>query len=249
MTNFHILTIFRNIFSDYFFEGVIGKAQNKGLINIHTYDLRNYAEDKHKSVDDYIFGGGSMIFKPEPIFNAVEDLLKNNIPDNSKKCIILLSPQGQKLNHNLAQKIAEFEDIVMICGRYEGVDERVRENLVTHEISIGDYVLTGGELPSMVLIDVVSRLIPGVVGSKDSVDEDSFAKGLIEHPQYTRPSVFRDWKVPEVLLSGNHKEILKWRRQESLRKTFYRRHDLLDSIKLSEEDILFIDKLKSEKEY
>tara|TARA_Y100000590_G_scaffold106072_2_gene120799 strand:- start:4351 stop:5097 length:747 start_codon:yes stop_codon:yes gene_type:complete len=248
MINFHILTIFKNIFSEYFFEGIIGKAQDKGLINIYTYDLRDYAEDKHKTVDDYIFGGGSMLFKPEPLFNAVENIQKNKILNNNKKCIILLTPQGQQLNHNLAKEIASFKDIIMICGRYEGVDERVRENLVTHEVSIGDYVLTGGELPSMVLIDVVSRLIPGVVGSQDSVSEDSFARGLIEHPQYTRPSMFRNWKVPEVLLSGNHKEILKWRRQESLRKTFYRRPDLLDSVKLSEEDLLFINKLKLKEE-
>lgn len=228
-------------------DGIVGRAQKNGLVNISLYDIRKYTHDRHSKVDDYQFGGGAgMLFKPEPVFEGVESIrlsakLEDSVP------IILLSPQGRRLNQNIVEEISTQKEVVLICGRYEGVDERIRKYLVTDEISIGDYVLSGGELASMVLIDAVSRLISGVVGSIESTQDDSFTTGLLQHPQYTRPSKFRGWEVPEVLVSGNHAQIDNWRRQESLRRTFILRPELLESADLTNEDILFIDSLQKQK--
>ena len=235
--------MFRSPLSD----GIVGRAQRNGLVNISLYDIRKYTHDRHRKVDDYQFGGGAgMLFKPEPMFEGVESIrlsakLEDSVP------IILLSPQGRTLNQRIVEEISTQKEVILICGRYEGVDERIRKYLVTDEISIGDYVLSGGELASMVLIDAVSRLISGVVGSIESTQDDSFTTGLLQHPQYTRPSNFRDWEVPEILVSGNHAQIAIWRRQESLRRTFILRPELLESADLTNEDILFIDSLQNQK--
>ena len=242
---FHILTIFPGMFASPFDDSLIRRAQEKGLIEISLYNTRDYTHDRHNTVDDYRFGGGAgMVMKPEPLFEAVESVRASASIDDAP--VILLSPQGRTLNQSVVEELSEHDDLVLICGRYEGVDERVREHLVTDEISVGDYVLSGGELAAMVLVDAVSRLIPGVVGSSESTLDDSFTTGLLEYPQYTRPAEFRDWSVPDVLLSGNHAEIAKWRRRESLRRTFQRRPDLLESAELSDQDRRFIEELTNE---
>ena len=241
---FHVLTIFPDMFDSPFAEGVISRARQSGLLQIKIHDVRQYASGRHHAVDDYVFGGGAgMLMKPEPIFEGVQNIrvssdLDQNVP------VVLLSPQGRKLTHRIVEDMTRYRDVILICGRYAGVDDRVRQHLATDEISIGDYVLSGGDLAAMVVIDSVSRLIPGVVGSIESTEDDSFATGLLQHPQYTRPSVYRGWSVPEVLLSGNHAEIDSWRRQESLRRTFERRPELLESVQLSDEDRKFIDKIR-----
>tara|TARA_Y100000815_G_scaffold204979_1_gene188807 strand:+ start:39 stop:779 length:741 start_codon:yes stop_codon:yes gene_type:complete len=245
--NFHILTLFTEMFRSPLSDGIVGRAQRNGLVNINLYDIRKYTHDRHRKVDDYQFGGGAgMLFKPEPMFEGIESIrLSANLEDSVP--IILLSPQGRRLNQRIVEEISTQKEVVLICGRYEGVDERIRKYLVTDEISIGDYVLSGGELASMVLIDAVSRLISGVVGSIESTQDDSFTTGLLQHPQYTRPSKFRGWEVPEILVSGNHAQIEIWRRQESLRRTFILRPELLESADLTNEDILFIDSLQKKK--
>ncbi len=241
---FHVLTIFPEMFASPFAEGIIARGRKSGLLEISLYNIRDYARDRHGTVDDYPFGGGpGMVMKPEPLFDAVEDVRAGALMDESTP-VILLSPQGRPLNQSLVESLAEHKDLVLICGRYEGVDERVREHLATDEISIGDYVLSGGELPAMVLIDAVSRLVTGVVGSSESIQDDSFTTGLIQHPHYTRPAEYRGWAAPEVLLSGNHAEIARWRRRQSLERTFLRRPDLLASADLSEDDRRFIEDLR-----
>ena len=241
---FHVLTLFPGMFDSPFAEGVVSRAQQKGLLQIKVHDIREYTSDRHHTADDYVFGGGAgMLMKPEPLFEGVQSIrttadLDENVP------VVLLSPQGRKFNQRIAEEMARHRDVVLICGRYEGVDERVRQRLATDEISIGDYVLSGGDLAAMVVIDAVSRLIPGVVGSIESTEDDSFATGLLQHPQYTRPAVYRGWSVPEVLLSGNRAEIESWRRRESLRRTFERRPELLDSAQLSDEDRRFIERIR-----
>ena len=241
---FHVLTIFPGMFSSPFAEGIIARARRNGLIDIEIHDVRDHTQDRHRTVDDYPFGGGpGMVMKPEPLFEAVEAIRASTPLDDSAP-VVLLSPQGRTLTQRMVEEFALQRELVLICGRYEGVDDRVRQGLATAEISIGDYVLGGGELPAMVLIDAVSRLVPGVVGSIESTRDDSFATGLLEHPQYTRPAQFRGWAVPEVLLSGNHAEIERWRRRESLRRTFLRRPDLLEAADLSDEDVRFIEGLR-----
>lgn len=201
---------------------ILKRAIDNRLVVINTHNFREFAHDRHHTVDDTPYGGGSgMVLKPEPIFEAVEALKPEGAP------VILLSPQGRLFNQKVAQELSKYDRIVLVCGRYEGVDERVREHLATDEISIGDYVLSGGELPSMVIIESVVRLLPGVLGSEESALDDSHAAGLLEYPQYTRPPVFRDWAVPEVLLSGNHAVIAKWRKEQSIRRTTERRPDLM----------------------
>ena len=239
---FHVVTIFPGMFTSPLAESIIARALEKGLIEIELHDVRDHTHDRHRTVDDYPFGGGAgMVMKPEPLFEAVETLRASGADDMP---VILLTPQGRTLTQEMVEELTERPEITLICGRYEGVDERVRQHLVTDEISIGDYVLSGGELAAMVLIDAVARLVPGVVGSAESTQGDSFTTGLLQHPQYTRPAEFRAWAVPDVLLSGNHAEIARWRRRESLRRTLQRRPDLLDSTDLSPEERRFIEDLR-----
>jgi len=203
------------------------------MAEIHLHDIRDYAEDKHRMTDDAPYGGGGgMVMKVEPIDRALASI----VPSRDNALIALLTPQGETFNQKIAEEMSRYFRIVLVCGHYEGVDERVRDHLVDREISIGDFVLTGGELSAMVIVDAVTRLIPGVLGNYDSASYDSFSTGLLEYPHYTRPGSYRDWRVPEVLLSGNHREIESWRRKESLRRTYLRRPDLLEKIELSDED-------------
>ena len=240
---FHVVTIFPEMFDGLLDVGVLKRAINNRLIEVNLTDIRDFTTDKHRSVDDYQFGGGSgMLLKPDPLFKSVESIQQQQSLDINVP-VILMSPQGRTLSQKIVEDLSRFENLVLICGRYEGVDERVREHLVTDEISIGDYVLSGGELAAMVLIETISRLIPGVLGSIESAEDDSFTSELLQNPQYTRPSLFRDWSVPEVLLSGDHKEIEKWRRQEALRRTHKRRPDLLDKNKLTKDELSFIKEL------
>ncbi|MFH1245342.1 MAG: tRNA (guanosine(37)-N1)-methyltransferase TrmD [Candidatus Omnitrophota bacterium] len=221
-----IITIFPRMFAPVLQESIIRRAQAKGLFKPVIHDLRDYTRDRHRKIDDRPFGGGpGMIFRPEPIFAAVK-AIKLAVKGKTVK-VILLTPQGKRLDQKLAQKLSRYKHLILLCGHYEGVDERVRQEIVTEEVSIGDYVLTGGELPAMVLIDTVVRLIPGVLGKDESVHSESFAEGLLEYPQYTRPAVFRRMKVPEVLLSGNHQMIAEWRKDKSVQITREKRPDLL----------------------
>jgi tRNA (guanine37-N1)-methyltransferase len=217
-----ILTIFPKMFDGPFGESIVKRAMDRGLVSISIHDLRDYTHDVHRTVDDYAFGGGpGMVMKPEPLFEAVEAI------GGGSSWVVLLTPQGRVLRHQVAEGLSRKDKLLLICGHYEGVDERVREHLVDDEISIGDYVLSGGELPAMVLVDTVVRLIPGVLGSEESRNEESHAWGLLEYPQYTRPREFRGWEVPPVLLSGNHAEIARWRQAQAYERTLKRRPDLL----------------------
>ena len=240
---FDILTIFPGIFNSPLVESLLKKAQDRGLIEIRVRNLRDFAEDRHRTTDDYPYGGGvGMVMKPEPIIRAVE-ALKAEDPDAKS---VLLTPQGERFHQKMAQSMSEHNHYILICGRYEGLDERIRLAAVDLEISIGDYILMGGEIPALVFIEAVCRYLPGFLGCGQSVEEDSFSRGLLEYPQYTRPPVFQGMAVPEVLLSGNHAEIERWRRRESLRRTLLRRPDLLELATLSEEDLTFLDELKNQ---
>lgn len=240
---FDIITIFPEIFGSVFSGGIINKALEKGLIEVRVHDLRAFTLDKHKQVDDRPYGGGQgMVLKPEPIFVAVE-----KIRQNEETPVYLLSPQGRKLDFRFAEELAQRKQIILICGRYEGVDERVIQHLVTGEICIGDYILTGGEPAAFVVVDAVSRFVPRVVGKAGSVKDDSFFDGLLEHPQYTRPRDFRGMKVPEVLFSGDHKKIESWRGRRSLEKTWQMRPDLLRDRALSGEEKKILNEIKSDK--
>jgi tRNA (guanine37-N1)-methyltransferase len=230
---FDVLTLFPNMFSSPFRESILGKAIEKGLIQIQTINIRDFTLDKHQVVDDAPYGGSQgMVMKVEPIARAIESVKSQN----PSAWIVYLTPQGEPLNQDLARRLSTQPHLILLCGRYEGVDERVRELFIDEEISIGDYVLTGGELAAMVLIDAVARFIPGVLGSDRSAEEDSFFNSLLEYPQYTRPYNFRGSCVPEVLLSGNHSAISLWRRKEALRRTSSKRPDLLVKANLTEED-------------
>ncbi|HEA64530.1 MAG TPA: tRNA (guanosine(37)-N1)-methyltransferase TrmD [Candidatus Aminicenantes bacterium] len=240
---FDIITIFPEMFGSVFSKGVIKKALDKGLIEVHVHNLRDFTFDKHKQLDDRPFGGGQgMVFKSEPIFVAVEKIKRNE-----KTPVYLLSPQGRKFDFRLAEELAQHPQVILICGRYEGVDERVIQYLVTGEISIGDYILTGGEPAAIVVVDGISRFIPHVVGNVESVKNDSFYEGLLEFPQYTRPRNFRGMEVPEVLFSGDHSKIKSWRRKKSLEKTWLQRPDLLESRKLSAEEKKILEQIPTEK--
>jgi tRNA (guanine37-N1)-methyltransferase len=256
---FDILTLFPEMFEGAFRAGIIRRAVEAGLVQVRVHALRAYGVGRHQVTDDAPYGGGGgMVMKPEPIFAAVEDILglepvedlrAVDLPSRFRAegvSVVLLSPQGKVLTQALARDLARRRRLVLICGRYEGVDERVRQFLVTDEVSIGDYVLSGGEFAAMVLVDVVTRLVPGALGDPGATFEDSFAEGLLEYPHYTRPAVFRGVGVPEVLLSGNHAAIVRWRRQESLRRTWQRRPDLLRQARLSAEDRAFLDSLQAE---
>jgi len=223
MIRFDILSIFPGMFFSPLSFSLLKKAQEKNLVNITLHDIRNWTEDPHRMTDDMPYGGGcGMVMKVEPIDKALSVI--KNPPDNP--IVVLMTPQGEVLNHQMAIKLSQEKQIIIICGRYEGIDERIREHLVDREISIGDYILTGGELAAMVLVDAVSRFIPGVLGNPASITSESFADNLLEYPQYTRPSIYKNWAVPDILLSGNHAQILQWRKLESLKRTYRRRPDL-----------------------
>lgn len=238
----HVLSLFPPMFEGVFGSSILKKAQDKGAVELAVTDIREYSENKHKQVDDYPYGGGAgMVLKPEPMFNAVEA-----ITEGRKPRVILMCPQGERFTQKKAEELAKEEDLVFLCGHYEGYDERIREHLVTDEISIGDFVLTGGELAAMTVIDAVVRLLPGVLGQEDSHIQDSFSTGLLEHPHYTRPADFRGMKVPDVLLSGNHAKIEEWREEQSLKRTVTRRPDLFDAYELSPKQQKLLEKIKKE---
>ena len=238
-----ILTTFPQIIEAVAAESVLGKAREKGVIEIAAANLRDYADDRHRSTDDEPYGGGpGMVMKCEPVFRAVEALTSRSGPGRAR--IILMTPQGRRLDQKMAEELAVQGHLIVICGRYEGVDERIREHLVTDEISIGDYVLAGGELPALVLMEAVARLVPGVLGDESSPERESFSNGLLEYAQYTRPADFRGYTVPEVLISGNHAGIEKWRRANALERTLRRRPDLLESAPLTEEETAFVAKTR-----
>ncbi len=237
---FDIFTLFPEIFAGVFDESILKRAREARLLEIALHDIRDYTTDKHHVTDDTPYaGGGGMVMKPEPIFAAVEAVL-GAAPQMP---VILLSPQGRVFDQSIARELAQHARVALICGHYEGVDERVREHLATDEISIGDYVLTGGESPAMVIVDAVARLIPGVLGDPSAPSHDSHASGVLEGPHYTRPAAFRGWSVPEILLSGNHAQVAAWRRRESLRRTFERRPELLSRVDLSDEEREFLKSL------
>lgn len=235
-----VITLFPEMFEGPFNSSILKRAREQGKVQINIINLRDYSQDKHKQVDDYSYGGGKgMVIKPEPVFRAVEAVVK----ERSKAGVVLLCPQGQLFDQDKAKKMAEINHLVLICGHYEAIDERVKENLIDEQISIGDYVLTGGEIPAMVVTDSVVRLLPGVLSSPESVEEESFYQGLLEHPHYTRPEDFRGLKVPEILLSGDHEKIRLWRRQQSLARTLNKRPDLLSKTSLNKEDKKIIQEL------
>ncbi len=243
---FHVLTIFPGMFDGPLSESLIRRARDAGLIEVHLYDIREHAHDRHKRVDDYAFGGGpGMVMKPDPLFEAVEHVRRSASLTESAP-VILMTPQGRKLDQPLVEELATHGDLVLVCGKYEGVDERVSQHLATDEISVGDYVLSGGELAAMVVVDAVARLVPGVVGSAESPANDSFTSGLLQHPVYTRPAEYRGMAVPEVLVSGHHAEIARWQRRQALRRTLERRPDLLEQAgeQLSDDDRRLLDELR-----
>jgi len=238
--HFDVFTLFPGMFRGPFEESILKRAQEQQLVSLALYNIRDATTDKHHVVDDYPYGGGAgMVMKPDPVFTSVEAVYQGGP-------IILLTPQGRLFTQHLAQELAHEARLTLLCGHYEGVDERIRHYLATDEISIGDYVLTGGELAAMVLIDAVSRLVPGVLGAPDSVVEESHSSGLLEYPQYTRPPDFRGWRVPDLLLGGNHGAIARWRRKESLRRTRARRPDLLARVELSKLDRTLLDEIEAE---
>jgi len=242
-----ILTLFPQMFECMFGAGIFKRAIDRELVSVNIHNMRDCTYDKHHTVDDYAYGGGAgMILKPEPIFEAVESIKSDMSPEQGGDAlpVILLTPQGRLFSQKVAVELSKYSRLVLICGRYEGVDERVREHLVTDEISIGDYVLSGGELAAMVIVDAVVRLLPGVLGSEDSLKDESHVSGLLEYPQYTRPAVYKGWAVPEVLLSGDHAQVAKWRREQAIRRTLKRRPELLDKADLCSEEMQLVEKLK-----
>ncbi|MEN6321533.1 MAG: tRNA (guanosine(37)-N1)-methyltransferase TrmD [Syntrophaceae bacterium] len=242
MIRFDILSVFPEMFESPFNCSILKRARDKGLVEIHLHNIRDYATDKHKMTDDAPYGGGGgMVMKVEPIDRALASIIPSR--DNTTS-VVLLTPQGETFDQKLAGELTVYSQIVLICGHYEGVDERVRTYLVDREISIGDFVLTGGELSAMVIVDAVTRLVPGVLGNNESASSDSFSTGLLEYPHYTRPANYREWHVPDELLSGNHREIQTWRRKESLKRTYLRRPDLIEKIELSDEDKKILEEIK-----
>ncbi|MGG2086683.1 tRNA (guanosine(37)-N1)-methyltransferase TrmD [Priestia aryabhattai] len=238
-----VLSLFPSMFDGVFGESILKKAQEKNAVELNVVNFREYSTNKHQNVDDYPYGGGAgMVLTPQPIFDAVEKLTETA----KKPRVILLCPQGERYTQAKAEELAAEEHLIFICGHYEGYDERIREQLVTDEISIGDYVLTGGELGAMVVIDSVVRLLPDVLGNNHSAVQDSHSTGLLEHPHYTRPADFRGLTVPEVLMSGNHKKIEQWRQKESLKRTLLRRPDMLEKMELTEEQKKLVAQLKEE---
>jgi tRNA (guanine37-N1)-methyltransferase len=242
---FEVFTLLPEVFPPYLESSILQRARQRGLVSVNVHNIRDYTHDKHHVTDDTPYGGGGgMVMKPEPLFEAVESVLglDTRQADPRSVCpIIMLTPQGRVFSQSIAEELSHYERIALLCGRYEGMDERIREHLVSDEISIGDYVLTGGELPALILIDAVSRLIPGVLGDPDGAMDDSHATGLLEHPHYTRPPEFRGWEVPEILLSGDHGKVEKWRREQSLLRTLARRPDLLENFDLTEKERTFLE--------
>ncbi len=248
---FEVFTLLPEVFPSYLETSILKRARERNLITVNVHNIRDYTHDKHHTTDDTPYGGGGgMVMKPEPVFEAIETVLgiaaplstpepASNIP------IILLTPQGRVFNQTIAKELSQYKKIALLCGRYEGIDERIRENLVTDQISIGDYVLTGGEIPALIVIDAVARLLPDVLGDPTGAEDDSHAMGLLEYPHYTRPPEFRGNKVPDVLLSGDHAKIDKWRREQALERTFRKRPDMLEKADLSKEDLKFIEKLRT----
>jgi tRNA (guanine37-N1)-methyltransferase len=256
---FEVFTLLPEVFPSYLDTSILKRAREQGLIDVRVHNIRDFTHDKHHTTDDTPYGGGGgMVMKPEPVFEAIASVLGRldsastssaQRPDATPEVgypVILLTPQGRVFDQRVAEELARHEKIILICGRYEGVDERIREHLVTDEISIGDYVLTGGELPALIVIDAVSRLLPDVLGDPTGAQDDSHASGLLEYPHYTRPPEFQGWKVPDVLLSGDHAKIDKWRREQSLLRTYKKRPDLLEKAPLTEEDKKFIERFGSE---
>ena len=236
---FDVLTIFPAMFDSPMEQSILARAIAAGLIDVQTHDLRTWTHDRHRTVDDYPFGGGAgMVMKPEPIIEAIEAIQPMASPSAK---VVLMSPLGRPLSRALVDELAEIPRMLILCGRYEGIDERVREHVVDIEVSIGDFVVSGGELPAMVVIDAVARRIPGVLGSEGSLAEESFDDGLLEYPQYTRPPVFRDWEVPPVLLSGHHAEVDKWRRRQRLLRTRDLRPDLLEGVEMTPAERRWLD--------
>ena len=247
-----ILTLFPEMFQCLFAPGIFERAMERGLVSVNTHNVRDYTHDKHHVVDDYAYGGGAgMILKPEPVFETVETVKSHIYNEGTGKSdygeipVILLTPQGRPFSQGIALELSRYNNLIFICGRYEGVDERVSQHLATDEISIGDYVLSGGELAAMVVVDAVVRLLTGVLGSEVSAQDDSYTTGLLEYPQYTRPAEYRGWTVPEVLLSGNHAEVARWRREQAIRRTLERRPELLDKVELSSRERELVDRLKN----
>lgn len=238
-----ILTLFPQIFEQYFKTGIFKRAINKGLFEINVRNIRDYTYDKHHITDDYPYGGGAgMLLKPEPIFKAVEKIKEESTTKGKRLSVILLTPQGRLFTQAIARELLHRKYLILICGHYEGVDERIRQYLATDEISIGDYILSGGEPAAFVVTDAIIRLLPGVLGSEESLKDESHIEGLLEYPQYTRPEVFRRWQVPEVLLSGDHARIKEWRRQQSILRTMERRPEMLKKVKLTPEERLIVKK-------
>lgn len=243
-----VLTLFPEMCEGVFNASIMGRAQANGLVQFEATNFRQFSTNKHSTVDDYPYGGGGgMVLKPEPIFAAVEHLQEKSQIAASPR-VILMCPQGETFTQAKAEQLAKEEHLIFICGHYEGYDERIREHLVTDELSIGDYVLTGGELPAMVIADAVVRLLPGVLGNESSAVTDSFSTGLLEYPHYTRPAEFREWSVPDVLLSGHHANVEKWRREQSLKRTLKRRPDLLEKVELSKEDRKLLERLRAQQQ-
>lgn len=239
--NFHVLTLFPDMIRQGFDTSITGRAMANGLLHLDVVDIRDYSRDKHKHVDDYPYGGGAgMVMQPEPIALAYEDMVKDM---DHRPRVIYVTPQGSVFSQSMAEEFAGEEDLIFLCGHYEGVDERILEEIVTDYVSIGDYVLTGGELPALVMMDAVSRLVPGVLNNEDSAEFESFHDNLLEHPHYTRPVEYHGRRVPDVLLSGHHGNIDRWRREQSLKRTFERRPDLLAHARLTEEDRRYLKEL------
>jgi tRNA (guanine37-N1)-methyltransferase len=245
---FDVFTLLPEVFPPYLESSILQRARQGGLIDVRVHNIRDWATDRHHVTDDEPYGGGGgMVMKVEPVFAAVESVLGSHAPQKMGGCpVILLTPQGRVFNQGVAMELAQQPRLALICGRYEGVDERIRTHLATDQISIGDYVLTGGELPALILIDAVSRLLPGVLGDPDGPFDDSHASGLLEYPHYTRPPEFRGWGVPDILVSGNHARIANWRREQSLRRTFKQRPDLLEKADLDETDRKVLEKIIKE---
>lgn len=243
---FTVMTLFPEMVLDGLHTSIMGRAQDAGLIEVNALNIRDYTLDKHKHVDDYPYGGGAgMVMSAEPIYRCYEDIVK----DSSKKPrVIYLTPQGKTFNQDMAKELAMEEELVFLCGHYEGVDERIIEEIVTDNVSIGDYVLSGGELPVMVMIDAISRMVPGVLKNDESGVKESFEDNLLEYPQYTRPEVWHDRKVPDVLMSGHHANIEKWRREKSLERTYLHRPDLLDLAELSKKDLMYLKEFENKQE-